>query len=185
MNVINTINSVGSYSASVVDSRGCPAETDTLEIVQFIVPTISPITQNGNVLSTTASDTYQWTLDGNDIAGATNPTLTITPPYGTYTCYTVSSDGCIAETDSVVITASLDDISMIDLSIYPNPVDSKFTVQTTNQIKNITAISSDGKQIQLAIENGNEVNTQQLAKGVYQLVIETDKGSFTTKISKM
>ena len=184
-NVINTINAVGSYSASVVDSRGCPAETDTLDIVQFIVPTISPITQNGNVLSTTASDTYQWTLDGNDIAGATNPTLTITPPYGTYTCYTVSSDGCIAETDSVVITASLDDISMIDLSIYPNPVDSKFTVQTTNQIKNITAISTDGKQIQLNVENGNEVNTQQLAKGVYQLVIETDKGSFTTKISKM
>lgn len=47
--------------------------------------------------------TYQWQLDGVDITGETNPTLTITTP-GIYTITISSIGGCVA-TDEITVTA--------------------------------------------------------------------------------
>jgi len=59
---------------------------------------------------TTTGATYQWTLDGADIAGETNPTLTVASPNsGTYGV-SVTGAGCTV-TDDVVITFSDSDPS--------------------------------------------------------------------------
>ena len=70
-----------------------------MSVVQFEVPVIDPISQNGDTLSTTSTHDYQWTLNGSDLIGETNPELTVSSPFGVYTCYATSADGCIAETD--------------------------------------------------------------------------------------
>lgn len=182
---VNTISTPGDYSAHVIDVRGCEAYTDTHTVVQFIVPTIQPIVQNGDVLSTTASDDYQWTLNGSDIVGETNSSLTITPPYGTYTCYTTSVDGCVAETDSVVITVGLMDLSSPDFELYPNPVMDEFTLNTSLKIENVELVTMDGRRVKLEAINGNKFSLNGFAKGTYTLIISTTSGVYHTKLSRM
>ncbi|MCH2225207.1 MAG: S8 family peptidase [Crocinitomicaceae bacterium] len=183
-NLPNTISSPGTYSAEVYNENGCLAYTDTLEVVQFIVPTIDPITQTGLVLSTDATDSYQWTLNGVDITGETSSSLTITPPYGSYTCYTVSSDGCIAETDSLLITADLTTITEAEMKLFPNPVNKSFRIKSSLEVSTVEVIGTDGRKFKLKNKNG-EYDLSSFTKGIYIIIIETNKGIITTKISRM
>lgn len=184
-NLPHTTIDTGDYHAYVYDTRGCSAQTDTHTVVQFVVPTIDPIAVNGDILSTTASHGYQWTVDGTDISGANNSTYTMTPPYGTYTCYTISPDGCIAETDSVVITVSLTELSGTGIDVYPNPVENEFQVHSLSTVKSLKLIGPDGRVIPLEETSTNHFSMNGIAKGIYSVIIETESGQFVTKISRL
>lgn len=183
--LVNTTFTPGSYSASVMDVRSCTAQTDTLSIVQFDVPTITPITVGTNLLSVIASDTYQWTLNGADLPGETNSSLVISPPYGTYTCYTTSPDGCKVETDAVQLGLALSELETKNVMLYPNPTANRFKISGVDDILEITLISSDGRTIPVMLSDENQIDITHLAKGLYHVMIQTSHGSVVTKISRM
>ena len=147
-------------------------------------PTISPITQNGLQLNVTASDDYQWTVDGNDIQGETNSSTIAAPPYGTYSCYTTNSFGCISYSDSVTITASLEENSGVNINLYPNPVDKSFSIQTETHIESVDLIDMQGKVAELFSDSSGNYDVSRFKSGQYIVRVFTDSGTFNIKISK-
>lgn len=76
---------------------------------------------------------------------------------------------------------SVNNNSLEDLSIYPNPASQKLTIQLPNTIviEKATIYNTLGQLIKT--ENKKEINVSDLSKGSYFIKIDTDKGS-TTKI---
>ena len=74
---------------------------------------------------------------------------------------------------------SVNNNSLADLSVYPNPASQKLTIQLPNtiQIQKVTIYNTLGQLIKT--ENKKEINVSDLSKGSYFLKIDTDKGSAT------
>lgn len=179
------VNSSGDYSALVYDDRGCTAHTDTHTVIQLDVPVIDPITQVGDTLYTTSTHDYQWTLDGSDLTGETNPDLTVVPPFGTYTCYATSADGCVAETNSVVLTVGLESIQLDEFSIYPNPVHDVFQIQSKSEIRKVELVDATGRKTEIVLKSGLGYDVSHLSSGLYTIIITTELGIFQSKITRM
>jgi hypothetical protein len=175
----------GEYYAEAYDLRGCRTFTDTHEVMQLEVLPILPILQSGNVLATLSFSNYQWTMNGVDIPGATEQTLVIEPPYGTYTCYCVSADGCVTETPPYTVAAGIDENSAVNLGVYPNPVIDKFNIGNELSYNSIELFDAFGKRIPLIKSDDGTYNISSLSKGIYQIVIYTENQKIESKIIKM
>ncbi len=176
---------IGDYSAITYDARGCIAYTDTHTLIQFAIPTISSLTLLGDTLFANASDTYQWTLNGGDLVGETNSQLTVTSPFGTYTCYTINSDGCLAESNAVTLTVGIETITAEQFSIYPNPVRDIFQISSKSSIIKVELVDANGKIVPLENQKGQGYDVSMLSKGIYTVVITTESGVFQSKITRM
>jgi len=180
-----SVTSTGDYYAEVYDLRGCLTVTDTHQVSQQNGPPILDIIQVGNTLATSSFDNYQWTLNGVDIPGATNSTLTISPPYGTYTCYSVSVVGCISETPSLTITAGINAIEMEDFVVYPNPTSDIFTISSHLSDCKVTLFDAAGKEVEIVQSAPLSYSIAHLKKGIYQVIIETEYQNIQAKIIRM
>lgn len=83
------------------------------------------------------------------------------------------------------ITAGADDNLADVVSVYPNPMNEVLNVSIPSNIEIDSANLFDvlGKDTGLQLVNG-QINTSNLARGVYILNINTDRGSMTTKVVK-
>ncbi|MFK7784938.1 MAG: S8 family peptidase [Crocinitomicaceae bacterium] len=177
-------STLGDYSAIVYDDRNCMAYTDTHTVIQFDVPIIDPITQIGDTLYTNSTHDYQWTLNGSDLAGETNAQLTVTPPFGTYSCYATSSDGCVTETNVVILTVGLETVSLDQLNIYPNPVRDVFQISASSEIQSVELIDATGRKTKVKNANGLGYDVSHLSIGMYTVIVTTDSGVFQSKITR-
>jgi len=80
------------------------------------------ITQAGGVLSATGTGSYQWYLDGVEIPGEINQTVSIAGN-GKYTVRLTDASGCSAKSSvfSVINTGIRSNKSYGDITTYPNP----------------------------------------------------------------
>ena len=71
------------------------------------------------------------------------------------------------------------------VSIFPNPTQDRLNVSVPSDVKINNAVLYDvlGKDTGLRLSNGT-INTSSLARGVYMLNIQTDRGTLTEKIVK-
>ena len=71
------------------------------------------------------------------------------------------------------------------VSIFPNPTQDRLNVSVPSDVKINNAVLYDvlGKDTGLKLSNGT-INTSSLARGVYMLNIQTDRGTLTEKIVK-
>ena len=77
----------------VVTKGSCGGTSNDLSVVPFPQPTVT-ITVSGNTLTASpAAATYQWSLNGTPIGGATSATLVMTLP-GDYTVAITDANGC-------------------------------------------------------------------------------------------
>ena len=73
-------------------------------------------------------------------------------------------------------------------SIYPNPVQNSFLIQSANLVKSISIIDNTGKRIELptlALNNNVQVNTESLSTGIYHVQVVTAKGATTQRFVKL
>lgn len=177
-------DTIGGYFAEVFNENGCRTDSDTLTLVQFSVPTISPITESGNHLSVTSSESvFQWTMNGTDITGETDDNYTISSG-GNYSVYVVNSDGCYAFADTISSSLSIGVIDNERLIITPNPTQDFFSVESTIEVVDVYAIDFNGKEIKLERIN-NQFSLKNLAKGTYVLRIESKEKQFFSRLVKL
>jgi len=103
------------------------------------IPATPVISQNGNVLTSSAPSGNQWYNSSGIIIGATNTTYGI-PSSDNYSCI-VTLQGCSSDTSNVINAlftglSSLENINSI--AIYPNPFSSQVTFKTDNLLNNAT-----------------------------------------------
>jgi hypothetical protein len=178
------VSEPGGYSAKVVDFKGCTSYTDTLIVNQLEVLPMKPIIRIGDTLIAQSLSNYQWTLNGEDITGETKSTLVIHPPYGTYTCYCVSADGCVTETEPFTVIAGLTE-NLIEHKVYPIPSSDELKIETVTAIKDVQFKDAMGRIVQPIRVSSNSWSINSLSKGVYDAYIETTNKKFHVKIVRM
>ena len=95
----------GSYSVAVTLAGGCAGETAPLAVIA-LPPVPSPVvTRRGDTLSTSGGASYQWSIDGEPIAGATGATHVALVP-GIYTVTITDADGCRAVSGPIIVGPS-------------------------------------------------------------------------------
>ncbi|MFT6138281.1 MAG: hypothetical protein ACJAUR_002064 [Ulvibacter sp.] len=73
----------------------------------------------------------------------------------------------------------------INLSIYPNPVKSKLTIENKEiNINTISILNITGGIVKTTKENTNVIDVSNLTKGIYFLQIHTDNGLVSKKFVK-
>ncbi len=73
-------------------------------------------------------------------------------------------------------------------SIYPNPVQSTFLVQSSAMVNSLSILDNTGKRISLptvALNNNVQVNTESIPAGIYHVQVVTAKGSTTQRFVKL
>jgi len=166
------------------NQNGCKSYSDTVDIVQFDLPTIDPISLVSATLSTNSSADYQWTIDGNDIAGATNSSLLLGGLNGIFMCYTTNLDGCVAETPPFNFFLGINDFSTNSIQIYPNPTNGRILLKTELIIERISIFDAVGRLIPFILKSFYEFDLTDFPQGIYTLVISTNEGDFQTKVIK-
>ena len=175
----------GNYWAEVYNNKGCKTFSDTFTVIQLEGLPILPITQIGNTLITSSFSNYQWTLNGNDIPGATSSTLVIYPPYGTYTCYCVSPEGCVSETDPYTVLAAISEKHQDQIRIYPNPSSDEITIQSSSPILEIEFKDASGRLVQPEKIKDQTWSIRTLSRGLYEVTFETSNEKFHSKIMRL
>ena len=113
-------------------------------------------------------------------SGFTNRTLDVT---GTLVMDTVCYGTCISCGE-----INVNEINAEGFSIYPNPVQNSFMIQSANLVKAISIINNTGKRITLptvTLNNNVQVNTESLSTGIYHVQVVTAKGATTQRFVKL
>jgi hypothetical protein len=128
------------------------------------VPLTKPvITQNGNILNSNFSFGNQWYLNGNAIAGATNPSY-VPLQSGNYTVQVILNSSCVIQSDNfvyVVLANSPGTNTDIGLVVFPVPASSQLNVifaAKTNENLTLSLINAAGSIVynsEQAIAAGN------------------------------
>ena len=181
-----TATQSGSYTVEV--TSGCSTSSLPVIITVNPIPTTPTISQNGNILSSTAPTGNQWYLNDSMIAGATNQTLNLTEN-GTYYSI-VTLNGCISDKSNIITyTAGIDETySAYNISIYPNPNNGKFQIICdieTPKEASFKVIDYLGKSFyydepKRYSENINRtIELPGLPTGIYKLIVTVDNEIIT------
>lgn len=108
-----TATEAGTYTVAVLDQNGCFTTSDSVEIELYDLPTVTVqadgptefcvgesvdlIATSGNVV------TYQWSENGIDLSGETNPILNVGGE-SLYTVTVVDTNGCSSSADAPALT---------------------------------------------------------------------------------
>lgn len=166
----------GLYSCQVTYRSGC-----FVEVFYQLCPTLTvDINLMGNTLEATAGfDTYQWYLDGTELTGETNVTITPTA-VGNYTVEV--ADGSCSETSSAYnyTMVGVQEAAQLSMAVYPNPYTNLVTLNLAdNQGQSeITVLDMAGRVVFSSIETGTnlQLNLEQLSDGAYILMVRSENG---------
>jgi len=175
-----TPSATTTYSLVSVMGANCSGNVSGTAVVT-VNPLPSPVISGTNTLTVsgiTGTASYQWQLNGTDIAGATNNTH-IPVTTGTYTLVVTQND-CSATSNSLSVTVSIDeDIISSRFTVYPNPTSGIINLTGDLDILEVwvsdaagriiyTSVTGDAQNIQ--IDLGNQT------PGVYYLKVKTSQG---------
>ena len=183
----------GTYTATITDAGGCITSiSSTLNDPALIVANSSSTNStcstcpDGIVAVAPTGGTAPYSYLWND--GTTTSSITNALP-GTYNVTITDANGC-EMTASVTVNFSnlgIDELLQFGVTVYPNPMTDFIKIESTKYtIESAQLIDNSGR---LVLENkiSNKVGmieTTQLAKGNYQLILKTGDQTFKVQVVK-
>lgn len=175
-----TAEEAGNYWLELVDNNGCKNNSDTLTLSTIEAPLALEIDAIGDSLFTRIEvGSYQWFLEGNAIANATQ-FFHIATENGNYSATITSEEGCVSEpSESYNYQAvGINEWQEKMIELYPNP---------NEGIANIAAKESftwrlldlSGKEIQVGNANQGKASIEIVTSGSYVLRLDFKDGSST------
>lgn len=181
------VNNGGQFYATTYDQYGCIALSDTVMIVQGIIPPDPVITGNGTILSTASYPNLQWYQDGTLMTGQINDTLII-PPNSTahYTVVATSISGCSTESAPYPEILGLEELQDgQSCLLYPNPSSTVIAVKAEGNITHVEITDLAGKSVLTFNEKFGDMDISSLATGSYLVIVHLDNEIQTMKFSKI
>lgn len=174
-----TTTQTGSYALKATDQNGCINFSDSTLVTVFALPAAPVITANGNLLSSTTANTYEWQLDGSPV-GATGQQFTASIS-GCYSVEITDANGCRATSDTVCIEIlGIENTLQEQVKIYPNPSQAQLILETEFAMLNYSYRISDvlSKIIVAANVTGNrqQIDLSNFSSGAYLLHLYDNGG---------
>ncbi len=169
----------GVYPVTLIASN--PSGADTFTVSSFISVSALPVqptfTQSGNLLTSTAANSYQWYYNGIPISGATNQQYTATLS-GPYSVQITDTNGCqstslVSHVSLIGVDELFDPLSFV---VYPNPTTNEIFIQSDKTVPgaiSIQVIDLVGQILMTQIEKHNnsgsiwKLDISKLAAGAY------------------
>ncbi len=143
-------------------------------------------TTNGNVATfantSTGATSYSWDFGDMTNSSAAAP-LHAYAANGSYTVTLTATNGNCSDvtTFTVNIAVGLDELPGVALSLVPNPATTSFNVALTGaSLELVTVIDAFGRTVLNSTEA--TINLNQVANGMYQVVVSTNKGTSVRKL---
>jgi PKD repeat protein len=163
-------------------------KTITVNVGSVITPTI---TQNGLVLTSSASAGNQWYLNGSPISGETSQTYTVTQS-GYYSVWVTSAIGCQSSSTpkQVTVTGLENNAIANSISLSPNPAKDVLFINVIGSASknvNYSIYSIKGQLIkngELLLNNKESISISDLAAGVYEIKISMKETNSSFKFIK-
>lgn len=171
--------------------QGNPATSQNFVVTVNPVPPTPTITQNGMVLTSSATTGNQWYLNGNPITGANGQSYTVTQN-GNYTVV-VTLNGCSsAPSNTITInTVGIEGYTALGmLKVFPNPANEQLNVtllMDDNSHISMRLINSLGQTVYTVEENNiqqlqKSISTKNFSRGIYFLELSNEKGKIVEKV---
>lgn len=183
----------GTYTATITDANGCTS------MISDSLSDPTPITANPSNTSSTCSTcpngmasvsptggagsySYLWSN-----GGTTNSITNLLP--GNYTVTITDANGCDI-TASVTVgfsTLGIDELTQFGVTVYPNPVTDFIKIESVKSvIERVELMDNSGRLVLKSIidDKMGQIETSQLAKGNYQLIVRTADQVFKVQIVK-
>jgi Subtilase family/Secretion system C-terminal sorting domain len=147
------------------------------------LPTNSIVMNSDLLLSFNPSPSYQWLINNNFIELEKNRSIKFVGNPGTYKVLTFNED-CNKVSSPFLITSIEEPALNNEYSVYPNPFNETITIEIKNEGR-ISLFGSLGNEI-LSSEGNHKVdiNTSNLKKGIYFLLIRTNNSVHYSKLLK-
>ncbi len=188
--------SPGSYDVQLIATNANGSDTLLLSSYITVYPSPPPqsITQSGDTLFAIAGATsYQWYFNTNLINGATDY-FYVALSTGDYNVVATDVNGC--EVEAVIFNVIANTLLTVDrapLTIFPNPVGDKITIQKSQVTRTVIEISIYnvlGEKMEIEIpasalrQQSTEINVQSLSPGLYYIEITSFGKTFRSKFVK-
>ncbi|MDA7502298.1 T9SS type A sorting domain-containing protein, partial [Chitinophagales bacterium] len=169
------------YTVTAMNANGDSAES--MVTVEVNNPVVGVSTAGFDLSATAGFASYQWTLDGNAIDGATTANYSAVAD-GIYACEIADANGCAAVSESITVTGTgLAEIQEAGISIYPNPAASFFFVETSSAAA-VAIFDVQGRLIKVeSVTTGKtRLDASDLNAGIYLIEIQTEQGKFQSRL---
>ena len=184
-------NLPGTFDVTLIACNGIECDTVTLTDFITVIPTPPApiITISNDTLFSSEGLTYQWQLNGEDIAGATSPFYVYSEP-GSYTVFVTDENGC-PNYASVVLTGIDNSLSGTDWNIYPNPSNGTFVLsayRSESAMVEIEITNAIGQRVYFLSEGNisnsfsKEISLRNVSRGIYFLTIRSARERLTRRI---
>ncbi len=176
--------------SSMQGVSGNPATSNAIAMTINSLPPTPIVTQNGTLLTSSATGVNQWSLNGSPISDAFGQSYTASQN-GVYTV-TVTVNGCSSTSAPFnVVNIGIDELNDDSFfTVYPNPNDGNFTISFQANIKagyKLELKNALGQSVYnetLTNYNGNfskVVNISEYGKSVYMLSLITPDNAVVCK----
>lgn len=186
----------GTYPVTLIATNASGSDTLTLNnyITVFPYPPPQGIIQTGDTLFANAGAvSYQWYLNGNTIAGATDYYY-VAAGSGDYNVVATDINGCEVEAAIFDVIADVQSIAVAGAPLpYPNPADRLVAIQPVFPVSSVevnNAIGEKMKSVALQIAGDGlrvELDVHSLPPGIYFLILhgrQHETGTFKFAVSK-
>ncbi|MDG1331277.1 MAG: PKD domain-containing protein [Crocinitomicaceae bacterium] len=186
MNPSHTYTADGNYTVclTVADSCGIDSTCQTVTITTCVNPiagftSVENPAGSGtfdftNTSTTTGTVTYSWDFGDSNTDATENPTHTYASG-GDYTVVLTITDSCGTNSFTAVVntTVGINELSLADVAVYPNPSNGIFSIEASAEMETAYITDLSGKLIYTGELSGNEatINAAQFANGTYFLSI--------------
>jgi hypothetical protein len=151
----------------------------------LISTTDSQISSFTDTLIVIQEENYLWTTHEFNLSEKLydNQTIYVAFVLTSNDAFKLGIDDVIVRTEDPV---SVDEISNLDVSVFPNPFEDKLQIVIEEEISAYKIFSITGELIRNEKTNSNIIETRSLSKGTYLIEFQTSKGvKITQKIVKI
>lgn len=159
--------------------------TQTITIAPVIVDNTTTLNAN-QITSNQAGASYRWLDCNNSYAViASEIAQTFTPNANGNYAAEVSLNGCTDTSACVnLTTVGINNMNKTNMSISPNPVRDYLFINGNEQVIKATIFTINGSLIQTINTIDNKIDVSNLSKGMYIMVVQSDKGISQNKFIK-